>query len=153
MHKSVWLICALHLLYFWLGIHQHKTVYLMFAWCFCIQAFIHSACLSMKVLQGCMLCTHETSFMRFVFTWLVHAPICNCTCGWQTLMSGTLLSCTTWACIVLAWLSLCCSSIARCPWRSNKHCEGGVGATSESMIGVKMDNSWSYNETHNNNPL
>lgn len=63
--------------------------------------------------------------MWFVFSWLLHAPVCNCTCYWQTLMSRALLSCTTLACAVLARLSLYCSSISHCPWRSNKHREEG----------------------------
>lgn len=81
--------------------------------------------LSVKALQGCLLSTHETSIMWFVFSWLLHAPVCNCTCYWQTLMSRALLSCTTLACAFLARLSLCCSSISHCPWRSNKHREEG----------------------------
>lgn len=59
-----------------------------------------------KMLQGCLLGTHQTSIMWFVFPWLLHAPVCNCACYKQTLMSRALLSCTTLACEVLERLSL-----------------------------------------------
>lgn len=77
--------------------------------------------------------------------------VCNCTCYCQSHISVALLNCTMWADVVLARSPLYCSSISLCPWRSNK--QSGGKAPSESEIGVRTDNSSSYNETHNNNPF
>lgn len=85
-----------------------------------IQIIISTVCLPALLqcvfgaLQGCLFSTHDTSIMWFVFSWLLHAPVCNCTCYWQTLMSRALLSCETLTCIVEQFICW------HCPWRSNK---------------------------------